>query len=76
MGERVPASFSHSAKTSDFAQLRFQFKMDDIMKKTHQDKMALTFLIVVGFGLVNMQIYSVFPGNPDDIIVCFVYYDA
>ena len=43
--KRAPASFSHSAETSEFALPRFRFKMADIVKKT-QDKMALIFLIV------------------------------
>ena len=59
--------FSHSAKTSDFALPRFHFKMDNIMKETHQDKMALTFFIVDRFERVNMQIESVFPGESADI---------
>ena len=67
MSERTPASFSQSAKTSDFAWPRFHFKMDDIMKKT-QDKMALQFLIVDGFGCINMHINWVSPGKSADII--------
>ena len=43
----------HCNPTSDFAWPRFHLKMADIMKKT-QDEMALIFLIVDGFGSLNM----------------------
>ena len=42
--------------------------MADIMKETHQDKMALKFLIVDRLGRVNMHTDSVFPGESADII--------
>ena len=69
VAERAPASFSHSAKTNDFALPHFRFKMADIMKTKQQDKMALTFLIVNGFGHLNMEIDSVFSGESVDAIV-------
>ena len=41
--------------------------MANIMKKT-QDKMALIFLIVDGFGCLNIQIDSVFTDNSAGVI--------
>ena len=73
LAERGPASFSNSAKTNDFAWPRFCFTMADIMKKKQQDKMALTVLIVDGFGRLNMQIDSVFSGESVDVIVVFFF---
>ena len=70
LAERAPASFSYSAKTTDFALPLFHFKMDDIMNKTHQDKIALKYLIVDGFGHVNMQIDSVFLAN----LLIYIYF--
>ena len=69
LAERPPPSFSHSAETNYFARPRFRLKMADIMKKKQQNKMALTFLIVDGFGHLNMQIDSVLSGESVDVIV-------
>ena len=64
MREHQPCFRTVQKNPSVFARLHFRFKMDDTMKKTQQDKMALKFLIVD----VNMQIDQGFPGGSANII--------
>ena len=59
MVERAPASFSHSAESSDFARPRFHLKMAEIMMKMQLDKMGVIFLFVDRFGSLNVQIDTV-----------------